>query len=183
MLHALSSEHDFVVFAGAFDNPNPERIRFVRIPVIARPLAALFISYHFMARLVYWWYQLRNGVTFDVVQTNGTNFSIGDVAYAHFCHRAYLRDHWRAEGARSSVHRFMRYCDHRLHSAMESVVFRRAQKIVVPSHGLRRELESIYPASRGKITVISNAIDVESMRPPADHQRSLLRASLSYPPG
>ena len=49
MLMGLSREHEFVVFAVQFDNPDPDRIRFVRVPVPTRPLALLFIAFHLLA--------------------------------------------------------------------------------------------------------------------------------------
>ena len=53
MLRALAAEHDFTVFAVEFENPCPEKIRFVRVPSPTRPLALLFLVYHFMAPLCY----------------------------------------------------------------------------------------------------------------------------------
>ncbi|WP_211322024.1 hypothetical protein, partial [Brockia lithotrophica] len=92
MLARLCEEHEFTVFAVEFENPCPERIRFVRIPVPTRPLALLFMTYHLVAPLAYLWYRLRIGARFDLVQIVESNLFFGDVSYAHFCHRAYLRD-------------------------------------------------------------------------------------------
>ena len=61
MLRALAAEHEFTVFAVEFDNPCPEKIRFIRVPSPTRPLALLFVVYHFMAPLCYWLYRLRGG--------------------------------------------------------------------------------------------------------------------------
>src|SRR5271156_903865 len=93
MLSGLCHEHDFTVFATEFDNPCPERIRYVHVPAIKRPLALLFITFHLLAPIWYWAYRLRYGVRFDRLQMVESNLGFGDVSYSHFCHRRFLRSH------------------------------------------------------------------------------------------
>ncbi|HRL14465.1 MAG TPA: hypothetical protein PKX07_21465, partial [Aggregatilineales bacterium] len=52
ILNGLADEHEFVVFALEFDNPRPDRIKFVKIPAVRKPLAALFVTYHLTAPLI-----------------------------------------------------------------------------------------------------------------------------------
>jgi len=182
MLQGLCQEHEFTVFAVEFENPCPERIRFVRVPVPTRPLALLFLAYHLVAPLAYLWYRLRTGARFDLVQMVESNLSFGDVSYAQFCHLAYLRRHWRSAGAKG-LRGWLRWLDHWLHALMEPWTYRRVKRIVVPSQGLKRELEETYPFTRGKITVIHNPVDVERMRPPADFDREAFRAEHGVKPG
>jgi len=182
MLQGLCREHEFTVFAVEFENPCPERIRFVRVPVPTRPLALLFVAYHLVAPLAYLWYRLRTGARFDLVQMVESNLSFGDVSYAHFCHLAYLRRHWRSAGAKG-LRGWLRWLDHRLHALMEPWTYRRVKRIVVPSQGLKRELEETYPFTRGKITVIYNPVDIERMRPPADFDREAFRTEHGVKPG
>jgi glycosyltransferase involved in cell wall biosynthesis len=182
MLQGLCREHEFTVFAVEFENPCPERIRFVRVPVPTRPLALLFVAYHLVAPLAYLCYRLRTGARFDLVQMVESNLSFGDVSYAQFCHRAYLSRHWRSAGAKG-LRGWLRWLDHWLHALMEPWTYRRAKRIVVPSQGLKRELEETYPFARGKITVIPNPVDVERMRPPADFDREAFRAGHGVKPG
>ncbi len=73
MLRALAAEHEFTVFAVEFDNPCPEKIRFMRVPAPKRPLALLFVVYHFMAPLCYLLYRIRGGPRFDLVQALESN--------------------------------------------------------------------------------------------------------------
>ncbi|BCP97562.1 hypothetical protein TthHB5008_06630 [Thermus thermophilus] len=174
MLQGLCQEHEFTVFAVEFENPCPERIRFVRVPVPTRPLAFLFVAYHLVAPLVYLLYRLRTGARFDLVQMVESNLSFGDVSYAHFCHRAYLQRHWKEAGAKG-LRGWIRWLDHWLHALVEPWVFRRVRRIVVPSQGLKRELEEMYPFTRGKIHVISNPVDLERMTPPPDFDREAFR--------
>lgn len=48
MMQGLCHEHDFTVFAVEFENPCPERIHWVRIPALTRPMALLFVLYHLL---------------------------------------------------------------------------------------------------------------------------------------
>lgn len=173
-LEELCGEHDFTVFAAEFDNPRPDRIRFVRIPVIRKPLALLFITFHLMAPLCYAIHRLFWRNRFDVLQIVESNLSFGDICYCHFCHRSFLRNHresFRGAGLRARL----RMVDHWLHSKMEPWVFRRVQRIVVPSHGLARELAREYPFTAGKIDVLSNPIDLKRMKPEAGFNRDAFR--------
>jgi glycosyltransferase involved in cell wall biosynthesis len=179
MLQGLCREHEFIV---EFENPCLERIRFVRVPVPTRPLALLFVAYHLVAPLAYLWYRLRTGARFDLVQMVESNLSFGDVSYTHFCHRAYLRRHWRNAGAKG-LRGWLRWLDHWLHALVEPWTYRWVKRIVVPSQGLKRELKETYPFTRGKITVIHNPVDVERMRPPADFDREAFRAEHGVKPG
>ena len=93
MLRDLCGEHEFVVFATQFENPCPDRIEFVRVPAPRRPLGLLFVAFHILAPICYAIYRLRTRKRFDMVQMVESNLFFGDIAYAHFCHRAYLAEH------------------------------------------------------------------------------------------
>ncbi len=174
LLTGLSQEHEFTVFAVEFENPCPERIRFVRVPVPTRPLALLFVAYHLTAPVIYWFYRLRSGMRFDLIQMVESKLSFGTVSYAHSCHRAYLRYHWKQVQAKG-LRGWLRYLNHWLHALVEPWVFRRVKHIVVPSQGLKRELEETYPFTREKITMISNPIDLDRMAMPKDFDREGFR--------
>ncbi len=174
LLAGLCREYEFTVFAVEFENPCPEHIRFVRVPVPTRPLALLFVAYHLVAPIVYWLHRLRTGARFDLVQMVESNLSFGRVSYVHFCHRAYLQRHWKAVGARG-LRGWLRWLDHWLHALMEPWVYRRVKHLVVPSQGLKRELEETYPFVQGKVTVIPNPVDLERMRPPEGFAREDFR--------
>lgn len=181
LVRSLCREYDITVFAVEFANPCPDRVRFVRVPVPKRPLALLFLSYHLMAPLIYLIYRWRTRQGFDLVQMVESNLSFGAVAYVHFCHRAYLRHHWKAVGARG-FRGWMRYLDHLLHAWMEPWVFRQAKWLVVPSQGLKRELEETYPFVRGKIQVIPNPVDLERFVPPENFDREGFRKTRGVSP-
>ena len=180
IINGLNDEHDFTVFTLNFENPNPYRVRFVRMPVPGRPLFVLFAAYHVIAPLMLW-HKGNQGKHYDQVQTIESNLVIGgSVVYAHFCHRAYLEEHWedtRPPGIRGVA----RWLDHKLHALLEPLALRRASHVVVPSRGLERELLRLYPkAVEGKIRVIPNPIDTERMSRPADYNRAEGRAGLGF---
>lgn len=179
MLRALAEEHQFTVFSVAFDNPCPERIKWVRVPAPARPLALLFVAYHVLAPVVYWLYRMKTGARFDLVQTVESNLSFGTIAYSHFCHTSYLREHWRDAQAAGMRGR-LRWLDHRLHAFGERRTYKSVEQVLVPSQGLAEELRREFPAASAKIRVLPNAVDVESLERPISFDREQFRASLGF---
>jgi glycosyltransferase involved in cell wall biosynthesis len=180
LLDGLCAEHDFTVYAAEFDNPCPERITWVRVPVPRRPQALLFVTYHLAAPLRYLLERARGRGRHDLVQMIESNLSFGDLSYVHFCHGAFLR---RSTPRRPTVRAWLRWLDHRLHAAVEPWTFRRVRHIVVPSDGLAQELVQEYPITAGKLSVISNAVDLQRMERPADFDRSAWRSSLGLHDG
>lgn len=181
MLDALCHQHEFTVFAVRFDNPCPQRIRFVRIPVPTRPLALLYILFHLVAPIRYALHRLRHG-RFDLVQMVESNLLFGDVSYTHFCHRSFLAHHWKRSPARG-LRGLLRRLDHALHALVEPFIFKRVKHILVPSRGLARELGEQYPAIAGKVAVIHNPIDLTHYRRPDDFDRTAQRTALGFGAG
>jgi glycosyltransferase involved in cell wall biosynthesis len=179
MLRALAAEHEFTVFAVEFENPCPEKIQFVRVPSPKRPLALLFVVYHFMAPLCYLVYRLRGGAKFDLVQALESNLSFGDLLYSHFCHRMYLKHHWSKSGAKG-LRGWFRWLDHKLHAWMESFTYPRAKQVVVPSRGLARELRAEFPYIENKLTVLPNPISLQRLQMPDEFDRSAFRDNLGF---
>src|SRR5262245_39400254 len=177
MLAGLCREYNFTVFAVEFENPDPERIRWVRVPAFKRPLALLFLCYHLLAPVCYALHVIRRRERYDLRQMVESDLIFGDVSYAHFCHRAYLKDHWPKAEARG-IRGWFRRLDHWLHAMVEPYIFRRVQKIVVPSHGLARELIREYPYTAKKIHVIPNSVNLDRMLRPAEFDREAYRNEL-----
>jgi len=172
----LCHEYDFTAFAVTFENPCPERVRWVRIPAPRRPLVLLFVVYFLLAPVYYWLYCLRHRARFDIVQT-ACNVGFGDLIHSQFCHRMYLKNHWntaRVPGLRGKL----RWLDHALRALLEPLLYRRARRVVVPSRGLSRELVAEFPAVAGGIAVVPNPVDGERMHMPPDFDRTAFRATL-----
>lgn len=177
MLRALAGEHDFTVFAVEFENPCPEKIRFVRVPSPTRPLALLFIVYQFMAPLCYLLYRLRGGVKPDLVQSLESNLAFSNILYSHFSHGGYLKRHWSKSGA-TGLRGCLRWIDHQLHAWMEKFTYPRASQVIVPSQGLARELRIEFPYIEDRLTVLPNPINLPRLQKPEEFDRQAFRHSL-----
>ncbi|MCA9881498.1 MAG: glycosyltransferase family 4 protein [Anaerolineae bacterium] len=179
LVAGLCDEHDFTVFAVEFDNPRPDRIEFVRIPVIRRPLFAVFVSYHIVAPILLWIYKRQSGKKFDIVQSIESNSLMGTLVYSHFCHTAYLTHHWQ-ENKAGGIRGIARWIDYKFHSLLEPIVYRKAKAVVTPSQGLSNELKrEMSPIVQDKVTVIPNPVDLEKMQQPGDFDKSLERQKWS----
>lgn len=178
-IEALGDEHDITVYSVNCAAEAHRRVRWRRVPAIRRPLAALYVTFHLAAALRLW-IDRRRGERYDVVQTIDSASFGANIVYAQFCHRAYLREQW-ATSRPSGLRRIARWVFEALAAALEGPVLGRARLIVVPSEGLRREIESCYPQTCGRIRVVPNAVEPERMRAPADLDRDALRDELSLP--
>lgn len=181
MLAGLCEQHSFTVFAVEFQNPRPEKIRWVRIPLPVRPYVLLYALYHLAAPVAYGFQRLIRGVRFDVVQMVESNLSFGDISYSHFCHRMYLSRYWRDTQA-PGLRRFVRNLAHRAAALMEPLVYRRVRHVVAPSRGLVSELGEMYPITRRKIRVLPNSVDVDHLSPPGPANREELRQAHGHAP-
>lgn len=180
VMTALCHQHDFVVFAVEFDNPDPERIEFVRIPVPTRPLALLFVLYHLLAPIIYLLWRIGRRRRVDIIHTVESNFILGDVVHAQFCHRAFLNDHWRHTGS-TGLAGFLRWVDHALHALMERWTYARAKHVVAASQGLANELTRVYRVPPQRITIINSPIEPQRMGRPADFAAAAVRAEAGLP--
>jgi glycosyltransferase involved in cell wall biosynthesis len=177
MLEGLSADHQFTVFAVEFSNPEPERIEWVKIPAPMRPLALLFVVFHVLAPLYYLAYRWRKRVRFDLVQCVEGNLAFGDVRYVHFCHKRYLKSHWKSSRP-AGLRGWGRWLDYKLHALAEAWVFRRSGRVVTPSLGLAQELLEEYPFLEGRIDVVSNPVEIDRLHRPSDFDRAAHRKQL-----
>ncbi len=182
VLKGLCHLHEFTVFAVEFENPCPERIRWVRLPLPVRPYILLYTLYHLLAPLAYAYHRLVRGARFDLVQMVESNLLFGDISYSHFCHRLYLERHWRETRARG-LRGLLRGLSHRAAAVMEPSVYRRVRHIVAPSRGLMSELTQAYPRHGTKLRLLPNPVDVERLRPPDERLREEIRCEYGIASG
>jgi len=174
MLAGLCDLHEFTVFAVEFQNPRPDRIRWVRIPLPVRPYVLLYVLYHLAAPLAYAFQRWVRHARFDLVHMVESNLSFGDLSYSHFCHRMYLARHWRETNA-GGVKGFVRGLAHRAAAFVEPLTYARVGYIVAPSNGLVAELSQTYPATQKKIHILPNPVDVDLLSPPRAEKRDEYR--------
>lgn len=177
-LAALAGDWDITVFSDALDNPAPGRIRHLRVPLPARPVALRYPLFHVLAGLRYAAWRLRHPRP-DLIQATQGQFPGAAVVYAHFCHRAYLQGAWRRASA-LGVRRVLRGFMHRYNAAAEARALRRARRVVVPSRGLAREIAATYPGLRARVEVIPNPVDVAAYARPAGHDRAAMRDACGF---
>lgn len=184
LLEGLCEEHDFTVFAVEFDNPRPDRIRFMRIPAPKHPLFLMYIAYFILSPIYLFLYRHRERIEFDHIQSIESISPCGTIIYSHFCHRAYLRDHWQATKP-TGTRRYARWLNHQLFALMEPLVYRQAQQVVVPSRGLARELSKIYGSilPEARVQVVSNPVRFDHMKPDAGYNHAAFRAELGFGSG
>lgn len=175
MLRALADEHNFTVFSFDFENPDPQRITWVRIPVPRRPLALLFLAFHLVAPVLYVWHCFSRRVTFDVIQSVESNLAFGKLIYSHFSHTTYLK---QKHPGRSGWRGWLRWLDHFLHAGLEPLRYPSADLIVTPSRGLERDLRSDLYLKHANIEVIPNPIPTGSLERPASFNREGFRDNL-----
>src|SRR5262249_8395596 len=133
------------------------------------------------APLCYMFHRLRTRSSFHSVLMVESNLSFGDVSYVHFCHRAYLKQYWPvAKGV--SFRGALRWLDHLLPALLEPWAYQHVPRIVVPSHGLERELENEYAFTKGKIICIPNPIDRGRECSSEDFDRAAFRHDLGLAP-
>lgn len=183
LMEGLCDEHDITVFAVEFDNPNPERITFVRVPAPKKPLFLLYIVYFLISPVVLFLHQRRHKVKFDLIQSIESISLVGTQAYSHFCHRAYLNNHWNATKP-TGLRRYARWLNHQLFALMEPLVYRRVKRVIVPSRGLARELTALYTdiLPKNGVHIIANPVKIDRMQRPTAFDRDSQRAQLGFQP-
>lgn len=182
VVEGLAGEHQFTIYAAAFDQLAPSGTRYVRVPAIRRPQVLLFASYLVTAPLVARWDRRRHPRSVDLSEAVEPNVLGSSLVYAHFCHTAYLRDHWRASRP-SGVLRLTRYLDHKARALLEHRAFTRARWVVATSQGLADELIECFPTLGDRVVVVPNAVDVEGLVPPSEGSRQSARDDLGVPAG
>ena len=178
LMEALCDRHEFTVFAPEFENPHPDRIRHVRVPTPLRPLVAQFFVYHLLAPVAHWWARRRGA--FDLVMCVESNLLHADIVHTHFCHHAYARG--RTDWGDPGLVTWLRRIDHMVRAWSEPLVYRSPKLVVVPSNGLRRELEMEFPHLAGRVEVIANPIDTRRLVRPADFDAGEVRRELGFGP-
>ena len=101
--------------------------------------------------------QQANGPN-PVVQASGGQYVKCDICYTQFCHVAYLERHWHKVDV-TGVRKLMRKLNHLFNAWKEKKAYHHAKLIVVPSQGLKKEIEEYYPGTADKLVAIPNPVD------------------------
>jgi glycosyltransferase involved in cell wall biosynthesis len=179
VLEKLCEKYDYTVFAVNFDNPRPDRIRWVRVRCLQRPMFLFYCLF----RIVAWGACLGRVIAmrklFDLVVASDGCIDGAGLQHVHFCNRFYckqflrFRDLFTARGFASAV-------DHFFRAVWEGQLYRGVEQIVVPSEGLRQEIIDVYKVKPEHIAVIANPVDLTKYSPrPAEGARKRLELGLT----
>lgn len=177
-VEGLVRDHDVTVFAERIEASLRPRVDFIEVRAPWRPVVLRYAVFHLAMRWRFArWRRAGHGA--DVVQATQGQLAACDIAYAHFCHRAYLVDGLKKNPA-TGLRRCARWATHALNARAEAAAFARARVIVVPSRGLRDEIASAYPRALAKLRVIANPVDLARHCRPADFDRDGQRLALGF---
>lgn len=173
MIRGADESNSFEIFTARTDLENTFGVRIHKMPVPQKPV--------FLESICFTW----AAVAFNLLSPFAKNatkistqggFPFCDVSYAHCCHRLFLAA-YRSQISGDIITRTARLINHGWGAAMESIAFRRASIIVVPSQGLANELISAYGiAMAARLRVIPNPVDFESFA----HGRPAANASAPF---
>lgn len=177
-INGLAASYRILAVTAELDNDYPERIEWLRVPLPRSPVLLRYVLFHILAPLVFILWRLHGGRT-TITQATQGQFPLAEIAYAHFCHRAYLNKQWTSSTV-SGSRRWARWLNHQFNAFLEKKAFSRCRVLVVPSQGLAKELAHEYPDTRDKIEVISNPVELDRFSRPIDFDRKAMRAKLGF---
>ena len=177
LVENLADDFQFIVFADRFENPDPQKIVWIRVPIPHKPVIARYVGFRYLAPTYYQRYVQQHGAPDLIMATEG-EFSECDICYVHFCHRAYLKEQ---SLKLSSLRDVVRFANHHFNAYTEADSIHRASTVVVPSLGLADQLSHTYSAIASKETIsISNPVDVPYFTRPEDYDAQTLRGQLGF---
>ena len=177
-INGLEDSYRIVAVTAELHNDHPDNIQWLRVPLPRGPILLRYIVFHAIGPLIYAFWRLRGGQV-NITQTTQGQFPSADIAYAHFCHRSYLKNQWR-DSSVTGPRRLARWLSHQFNAFFEARVFSRCRLIVVPSFGLAKELAKEYPQVQNKIEVIPNPVALSQFIRPADFDRQGQRIKLGF---
>lgn len=182
ILCGLSSQIPVSLFSAVWDaGAAAPWVSYFEVPAPQRPVAWRYMVFHARVawRLAAWLRGQRPGNV--LVQATQGQWVGAHIVYAHFCHGAYLPTLWR-QAKWGSARFWMRVITHAFNAWRERLAFERAQVIVAPSLGLKRELMEHYGIDATRIEVLANPVDLDRFKRPAGFDRERLRAQYGVKP-
>ena len=158
MLRAAEGSYELCVFTSKTDLAASERVVIHKIPTPNRPVFLQNMVFTVLASLLY---LIRGQKQSLKISTQGA-FPFCEIAYAHNPHKLFLT-RYRQQISGGWLTRTARLVNYRWIALMESIAFKQARIIVVPSRGLADQLTEIYgEAVAAKLRVIPNPVDCKA---------------------
>jgi UDP-glucose:(heptosyl)LPS alpha-1,3-glucosyltransferase len=171
LLGALREAGHDVELISTRRQPDVPGIRVRRVPILRHPSTLRLLSFALAARAA----AARGG--YDLVQSHERALAQDLYRAGEGCHRAYLD----AMGRRAGGNLY-----HRIVCALERRIFelRAARHVVVISRQGKAEIERLYRADPGRVTLIYNGVDLERFHPEQrTRHRKRTREGLGIPDG
>lgn len=180
VLTRTKQDYDVTVVAASMKLSEPGGIRFIRIPVIARPVPLKMVMFAVLASL-----RLLT-IKRDLLHTTGAIvFNRADVSTVHFCHAGYKREGGsRIREARSVMFKLNRWLASAISLRMEKRQYRlrRTKALIAVSNRVKREIAENLAYASDPITVIPNGVDHRTFKPSSPQEKVALREKHGLPP-
>ena len=178
-LAGLSDSFEITVFSSRCEIPESLGVSVVKIPLPRSPIVLRYILFQILAPIYSLLHRKTGSQLGRLVQTTQGQYVGADVAYAHFCHRAYLAGPWKNSTA-TGLRRLARWTNHQFNAFFERRAFLAARAVVVPSMGLARELAAVYPSVRDRLVTLPNPVDLPRFAPAVGFDRIAFRKELGF---
>ncbi|MCZ8516500.1 glycosyltransferase family 4 protein [Paenibacillus filicis] len=179
MIMRLKEDYNVTVVASSLNVTNPEGIKFIKIPVIKRPVPLRLILFSIFAslRLLF--------VKRDILHTTGAIvFNRADFSTVHYCHHGYLK----AGGTRadSGVSRFRKWNSDIasfIARTMERIVYHpnRTAKLLAVSNRVREEILADFPYAPEQVGYLPNGVDIDKFTVYESEAKKVLRQQYGVP--
>ncbi|WP_159882567.1 glycosyltransferase family 4 protein [Paenibacillus puerhi] len=176
----LKRDADVTVVAASMKLADPSGVRFIRIPVMAKPVPLKMIVFAIMAtlRLLF--------IKRDILHTTGAIVANrADVSTVHFCHAGYVAatGNTRSKLNRSLLRRWNSSFASFLALSMERLIYKpkRTRRLIAVSSRVRQELLTSFPYDGDEVDVVPNGVDTNCFRPFAEEEKRALRRKHGLP--
>ncbi|HLP88553.1 MAG TPA: glycosyltransferase family 4 protein [Nostocaceae cyanobacterium] len=175
----IYKDYQITVVADIFENPAPEEINWIRVPLPPKPVLLRYVLFQWLAPIYYRKYYRNNSGKKPLIIASQGEFINCDISYSQFGHQAYLDNQWHTNTSKG-LRRLARWMIHKFNANTEAKAFAHTQKIVVPSQGLAKELTETYPQIANKIVIIPNPVDIHKFAPPQEFNRQEMRKKFNF---
>ncbi len=176
----MKRDYDVIVVAASLRLADRTGIRFVRIPVIARPAPVKIVLFSILASL-----RLLT-IRRDLLHTTGAIvWNRADLSTVHYCEAGYLKETGGVRSSRneSRLRRWNNAVASRLSRWMEKRIYRpeRTRELVAVSSRVKQELLDHFPYDEEQIHVVPNGVDSMRFHPYTSERRQQLRKQEGLP--
>lgn len=176
-IEALIERYDVTVISSRVDERLRDRVDRLSVPLPRGPVLARYVAFALLAPWRVAQARRFAGGARVLIQATEGEYAGADICYAHFCHRAYLRDHWSEQTA-TGARRALRRLNFTFNAWAEKRAFRRCRLVVGASRGLAREIAETYPFLAGRVVSIPNPVDTARFARPEGFDRAVARTSM-----